>query len=450
MTPRNSAASLVACLVGLLVLLVLAAMMTLDLGGITEGFRGVQSDIFARIQPGMAAAVPAQDLARTSFDQIGSGEGLNNAAALWPQLLFLLMAGGLMLVLIARGRTAWAGVFTVLVIAAALVGSWFLFARTGMFVDALTPSVMLALSYAAGALVASALRPSRTVVTRAVEPSAEAAPPAAMTLPRIPPERRTVSYLVCRLGGVAKAETLEAKDAMTLLEGGLAPLLEAVSHHGGTVVLNSGTRFAAVWNAPAGDADYALHACEAALGMMTGLTQLKDAHGENTPYESLYIAVGIATGPAMAGSIRNGQDAYSVVGACTETADRLSRLSSRYGAALLVDEETRNAAEKNFAMLEIDTVAREADGKPMKIYALYGNPLVRASPKFRALSSFHDHLFQAIRAQRWNDARDLIGQCGNLSGAIPQLYGVHGGRIAWYESHSPPSDWDGAFRPPVI
>ena len=86
----------------------------------------------------------------------------------------------------------------------------------------------------------------------------------------------------------------------------------------------------------------------------------------------------------------------------------------------------------------------------MPVYALYGNPLVRASPKFRALGTFHEHLFQAIRAQRWNDARTLLEQCRNLSGSIPQVYDLQRARVDWYQSHPPPPDWDGAFRPPVL
>jgi adenylate cyclase len=214
------------------------------------------------------------------------------------------------------------------------------------------------------------------------------------------------------------------------------------------LVYASGGRFAAVWNAAGDDTDHAMHACEAALRIMNGLTQLKDTHGEGTPYDALQIGIGIATGAAVVGNLE-GREGYSVSGECTDIADLLSELSTRYGPAIIVGENTRNAAEKNFALLEVDTIAG-ADDKPMKVYALYGNPLVRASPKFRALSSFHDHLFQAVRAQRWSDARTLIDQCNNLSGAIPQLYKLHLARIGWYESQPPPSDWDGAFRPPVL
>jgi adenylate cyclase len=76
-----------------------------------------------------------------------------------------------------------------------------------------------------------------------------------------------------------------------------------------------------------------------------------------------------------------------------------------------------------------------------------GDRGVLVSPKFRALTVFHDHLFQAIRKQNWRQARDLISQCRRLSGANQALYDLHLARITYYERNPPGMDWDGAFRP---
>jgi adenylate cyclase len=453
MLTRSSWVYLLACLVGLLVLLAAVAVMTLDLGAITSAVRDVQYNALSQLHPGVSAG-PANDLTVTSLSTVGTGEGLRNTAALWPQLLLLLIAGGLMLVLVARGQMLWAGLFTVVVIAAALGGSWLLFARGQLFLDMLSPSIVLGVAYLS-ALLVFALIPVRPARARAISealPEAATSVAAAPVRARLPAEKRTVTYLVCRLRGIGSSDgALDAAGAMALLESATGPLLEAVTQLRGSVVYASGTRCAAAWNAPSlDDPDHAVHACEAALRMFSAITGLKDVHGEGTPYDPLQMGIGIATGPAVLSDPGDRNGSLSVVGGCVETADRLSELSGRYGPAILVSQETRDAAEKNFALLEIDTIATQEDGKPMKIYALYGNPLVRASPKFRALSSFHDHLFQAIRAQRWSDARTLIGQCNNLSGAIPQLYELHLARIEWYGTHPPSPDWDGAFRPPVL
>jgi adenylate cyclase len=72
---------------------------------------------------------------------------------------------------------------------------------------------------------------------------------------------------------------------------------------------------------------------------------------------------------------------------------------------------------------------------------------MRASPRFRAIATFHDHIFQAVRTRQWERAKELIAQCRKLSAASQKLYDLHLARIAWFEENPPPDDWDGAFRP---
>jgi adenylate cyclase len=447
MTARNTG-SLTAGFVALLALLGMAALMALNPAGITGGLRGLQFGLFDRIAGSTGSAPPANDLTALYTTNFDSGVWASNASALWPQLLFLLIAGSLLILLLARLAPLWAGLFTAIAIGVAFAGTWLLFVRQQVFLDALSPSIALAIPFVIGALVSNALAPRRPTRAIAAAPPVEPAAVAAPVASRSQAQGRTVTYLQGRLRGVGAGDALDASGVQALLDGAVDPMLDAIAGQKGALVYASGGRFAAVWNAAGDDTDHAMHACEAALRIMNGLTQLKDTHGEGTPYDALQIGIGIATGAAVVGNLE-GREGYSVSGGCTEIADLLSELSTRYGPAIIVGENTRNAAEKNFALLEVDTIAGGGD-RPMKIYALYGNPLVRASPKFRALSSFHEHLFQAVRAQRWSDARTLIDQCNNLSGAIPQLYKLHLARIGWYETQPPPPDWDGAFRPPLL
>jgi adenylate cyclase len=201
--------------------------------------------------------------------------------------------------------------------------------------------------------------------------------------------------------------------------------------------------FAAFWNAPLEDADHALHACEAAQGIATMASRIK----EILP-QGVEIGVGIATGPVIAGGFGgHGRTGYSVHGEAVALAGRLQALTHQYGAALIVADETRRAAERGFAFLELDTIAAGRSDPPVTLHALLGNPAARASPKYRALSVFHDHIFQAIRKQHWQMARDLIAQCRRLSGASQKLYDLHLARIAYFEKNPPGEKWDGAFRP---
>jgi adenylate cyclase len=112
-----------------------------------------------------------------------------------------------------------------------------------------------------------------------------------------------------------------------------------------------------------------------------------------------------------------------------------------------VAEETQNQAQRGFAFLEVDYIAAGTADAPVRLYALLGSPVARASPKFRALIAFHEHIFASLHRQQWAKARALIAQCRKLSGASQTLYDLHLTRIGYFESNPPGPEWDGAFRP---
>ena len=133
-------------------------------------------------------------------------------------------------------------------------------------------------------------------------------------------------------------------------------------------------------------------------------------------------------------------------GAGTPRAAGIRARWAQSGPAVVVGEDTRKAAERGYAFLEVDYIVLGPRGDAVKLYAMLGNPLVRASPKFRALATFHEHIFQSLRTQQWEKTRELIAQCRQLSGASPKLYELHLARIAYFEKNPPGADWDGAFR----
>ena len=163
------------------------------------------------------------------------------------------------------------------------------------------------------------------------------------------------------------------------------------------------------------------------------------------------IGVGIATGAVIAGGFgghgrlelqrqwRCGEPGWD---ACRRCRPNMAR------RGVIVAEETEKAAARSFAFLEVDNIAFGDADAPVKLYAMLGNPVQRASPKFRALSTFHDHIFNAIRSQQWEQARSLIEQCRRLSGASPALYDLHLDRIRYFEANSPGARiGTGRFRP---
>jgi adenylate cyclase len=394
-----------------------------------------------------------------SIRALATGEVL--ARPSWARLaeaLLLALAGGAALLLLLRFGLGWAAGLLLGALALFALGSWYLFVGGQLLIDSATPGLTLAAMLAGAALAQAwdvqraraALRlafadslPRATIEKIARQPG----------LLNIDGELRNVTYLVCGVRGLSLLADGWREDAAgftRLMREVLTPLIDQVLAHGGTIDRLTAEGFAAFWNAPLADADHAVHACEAANGITIMAARVTEAialdrKARGLAPVSIEIGVGLATGQAIAGGFGGyGRTGYSVNGDPVVLAGRIQALSHHYGPAVIVAAETRAAAERSFAFLEVDSLGDA--GAPVKLYAMLGNPVVRASPKFRALTVFHDHIFQAIRKQQWAKARELIAQCRRLSGASQQLYDLHLARIAYFETHPPGADWDGAFR----
>jgi adenylate cyclase len=382
------------------------------------------------------------------------------AAANKAELALLLLIGLAGVFVLVRFGVLWAALFTAVAGAGAGAISWHLFSANGVLFDALGPGLGLVLVFAAGAAarlmeVAGARARLHSAFADSLSvPSIEriARNPALLKLDG---ETRNVTYMVCGVRGFASLAASFRDDPVAftrLLARVFTPLMDEALAHRGTVERISSEGFSCFWNAPLDDPEHAIHACEAASGMMEVIARINDiiTHErriDGTALAPVEIGIGISTGPAIAGGFRShGRTTYSAVGDCAVIAARIQALSATYGPAVIVSEDTRKTAERGFAFLEVDFVETGVGAGPVKLYAQLGNPVMRASPKFRALSTFHDHIFQSMRAQQWEKTRELIDQCRKLSGASQKLYDLHLSRIRWYEDHPPGSDWDGAFR----
>ncbi|MDE2132977.1 MAG: adenylate/guanylate cyclase domain-containing protein [Alphaproteobacteria bacterium] len=383
------------------------------------------------------------------------------AAAAQAELLCLALFGLGCVLVFARLGMRWAGLFVLGTIAGVSYVSWRLYAGEHVLFDALGLNLGLAAVWLTGAgarwseiarsrnklrLAFADALPARTIDQIARNPQ----------LMKLEGESRTVSYLACGVRGFAELATSFRGDpaAFTrLMQRVLEPLINVALDHGGTIDKLTTEGFTAFWNAPLDDLEHAIHACEAANAMMETIARTNEiiTHErriDGVALSPVEIGIGVSTGPAIAGGFKaHGRTAYSVHGDCTVLAARIQQISGQYGPAVIVSEETRKSSERGFAFLEVDYIALAGHDEPVKLYAMLGNPVMRASPKFRALATFHDHIFQSLRAQQWQKARELIEQCRKLSGASQKLYDLHLTRVAYFEDNPPSEDWDGAFRP---
>ncbi len=396
-----------------------------------------------------------------ALENLLTGEVLRRPASAAQAELFCLGIFGIaLIVLFARFGTRWAGLAAFVFIAGLGVISWEFYTSSHVLFDALSPGLALLMVFGiGGAARLSQLGKMRAAARLAF---ADTLPPATIariaakpSLLKLDGEMRTVTYLACGVRDFARvAESFRDDPASftRLLQRVIAPLMDEAMAHGGAIGRLTAEGFTAFWNAPLDDSEHAIHACNAANAMMDTIARINETVTQERRIDGMglppiEIGVGVSTGPAIAGGFKtHGRTAYSVTGDCTVMANRIQDLSAQYGPAVIVGEETRQSAERGFAFLEVDHIAIGTHDEPTKLYAMLGNPLMRASPKFRALATFHEHIFQSIRTQQWEKARVLIEQCRKLSGASQKLYDLHLKRIEYFENNPPALDWDGAFR----
>jgi adenylate cyclase len=426
---------------------------------------GLKSAIIYIAPPGDMVGTPdgpqnVADVRAEAMENILLGTALKPTSAIYAELVFLIIVGIGVVTLFARAGVLWAGVLAGVAIIGAQAFTWFLFTNAQVLLDSMNPSVALAVCFASGFATRSfEILRAQQKLTNAFADKLSAASIEKIAhkpeLLKLAGETRLITALNCGIRGYGQLSESFANDPAglaRLIGNVMAPLMDVAREAGGMIAHFDGESFTAYWNAPLDDPDHALHACEAANRMTVALATTnerlsQERRFDGTPLDAIEIGVGLATGQAVAGAFGAEHSSYAVTGDCIVLAGRIQRLSAQYGPAVVVSEDTKKAADRGFAFLEVDDIAAGPHDQPVKLFAILGNPLVRASPKFRALSTFHEHIFQSLRTQQWKRTRLLIEQCRKLSGASQKLYDLHEARIAWYEKNPPPADWDGAFRP---
>lgn len=355
-------------------------------------------------------------------------------------------------------------------ILAALLGSgWYIYRQDDLLLDMTTPTLAAALSFLSCMFITLTHNQDRNVVIKSprkkTTPSKKASSKLATHGSRRPKKRanlkapsKIATVMVCHVKGLTELEerfTHDPAGLNNLMEDFFAKLNDHVKQQKGHVPHIVGDQIIATWNLEADDMDHQPHGCETALRFLDVLDDLNEtleeqAHLNNITFNPIRLNIGVNTGKARSrviGSKFKGDS--SIAGEAMKTANWLREHSEHYGPAIIVGEDTYQSAHGGFAMLEIDLINVDERPDPYRVFALLGNPVVKASPQFREIEKAHAAFFASYRAKQWSKAWELVQSTRKKSGAMPQLYTLYESRIQHYMKNPPSQDWNGEYVEPI-
>ena len=404
------------------------------------------------------------DVKASALRQILNGQFLSRPDwALWAELAYLFVIGIGVIALALWVGIKWSVLASLAGMVAFAYGSWVLFGDRGWLMDSSLPLAGIALGSVSASLIALYRdEAEKTYVRKAygdyLTPSVVNELSQSKTRLKSAGETRDATIMYCNVRGLTSIEDAfsdSPSELVSLVSDFLNDMTTHIQDSQGTVNRHVGDNIMAVWNAPLDDKDHARHACDCALQMLESLDKLNDrlesaAIRNSVPFQPIHLRIGINTGKCIAGimgsKLRND---YSVLGEPVRTAERLHTYSEYYGPAIIIGEQTYMSIHHYFAMLEIDLIEIQGRPDPYRVFALIGNPVMKANPQFRALEEAHEAIFMALRDRLWDDALDLVSETRELSGAPPRLYDLYEKRLIYNQQKPPPPDWNGAYESPI-
>ena len=256
-------------------------------------------------------------------------------------------------------------------------------------------------------------------------------------------EMREMSVLFSDVRGFTTiSESLQPKELTDYINAFLTPITKVIHDNRGTIDKYMGDAVMAFWGAPLEDDQHALHALNAAIGIVERMKSLREEFSEKH-WPEIYVGVGVNTGHMNVGN--KGSEFrvdYTILGDAVNLGSRLEGLTKIYGVDIITSEFTRHAVPE-YEYRELDKVRVKGKDRPVSIYEPLGLLENISKDERKLLKQFHTAIKQ-FRAQNWDAAEREIFALSQLE-PDRKIYKIYLDRIMFYREHPPGEDWDGSF-----
>jgi adenylate cyclase len=413
------------------------------------------------------SVIPGVEIHAQLLKSILLGEHLTRLNGIDALEIAVIILTGLLLIAVLPAASAVTMVSTFVALVCALVGaSWFLLAKQAFLIDSSFPVLsctvlFMVLTFLKFMREAAQRREIRSAFSHYLAPEMVnrlADDPSQLNLGG---ETREMTFLFSDVHGftsIAEEYKSDPQILTRLINRVLTTLTNRIIERRGTIDKYMGDCVMAFWNAPLTDAEHAIHACEAALDMLSALEELNEARraeagDDAATVKPLKVGVGINTGDCVVGNMGSEQRyGYTVLGDAVNLASRLESQSRTYGVEIVIGESTAMAAQARFALLELDLIAVRGKSEAVRVFTIVGDAAVLARPAYQRWHAAHDALLVAYRARQWDTAEARLVECQALAAeavgdrAPSGLYMLYADRIEEFRQIPPTEEWDGVYR----
>jgi adenylate cyclase len=189
-------------------------------------------------------------------------------------------------------------------------------------------------------------------------------------LPTLGGETREVTMLFSDVVGFSTlSEAMKPEEIVSLMNGYLTSMSEAIERAGGFVDKYVGDAIVAIFGAPVRSADHAIEAVAAALDCQRRLEAFNRDHASPIQHR-----IGLNTGEALIGNIGSRRRFnYTAFGDNVNLASRLEQVNTSFGSSILAAESVVTATGAAFIWREIDTIRVRGRSAPVTVF----EPLAR-------------------------------------------------------------------------
>ena len=361
------------------------------------------------------------------------------------------------LLVIFMSRWVYAGLgFVIVITAASIGGSWYLYTTQSMLVDATLPSlaILLVALHAYGVKFVSEFLQKQQIKKQFgtyLSPDLVAQLQRQPDLLQLGGDSKELSIMFTDVRGFTSISEHYGKDVQGLtkiMNRYMTAMTKKILENKGTLDKYIGDAQMAFWNAPLNDADHAKNAVRTGLEMMGSLDEFnREVTAEGVP--AFGMGLGINTDTVVVGNMGSDQRFdYTCLGDGVNLASRLEGQSKPYGVKIVIGPKTNEYVEDEFATLELDCIAVKGKTEGVHVYTVLGThaELMKTSA-YVVETKQHEKMLELYRLQKFDLAIKWCNDLkGSFLGAMDHYYELWIERCEEMKKANLPKDWDGVYR----